>query len=171
VSPTGFGGRDGNQDLPVVARRQCRGHLRIGNPQHGHAPTIRATGSVWPAVKSARLDDRRCPHHTVGVRGRLIALMIALAGFALAGIRSDDPASTAQRPSAAAEQVVDRPAPEPHAPVNVTAAVNPAATVQTVLVAESPRQRRPALGSLTVSPRLRVVAHSPDRPRVFPLLI
>jgi hypothetical protein len=119
-----------------------------------------------------RLDGRLFPQQNVGVRGRLIAIMIALAVLAFAEIRNDDQAPTAQRHSdAASGQVGDQPAPEPDLPAIITAAVNTSATVQTVLVVESSRQLRPALSVFTVSPRLPVIAHSTDKPHSFPLLI
>lgn len=118
------------------------------------------------------LDARLTPHQNVGVRGRLIAIMIALAILAFAKIGNDDQTPTAQRHSnAASVQVGDQPAPEPDVPAIITAAVNTSATVQTVLVVESSRQLRPALSVFTVSPRLPVIAQSTDKPRFFPLLI
>jgi hypothetical protein len=118
------------------------------------------------------LDARLSPHQNVGVRGRLIAIVIALAVLAFAEIRYDDQATTAQRQSnAASGQLADPPAPEPDVPAIVIAAVSTSATVQTVLVIESRRQLSPALSVFTVSPPLPVVAHSTEKPRFFPLLI
>ena len=112
------------------------------------------------------------PHQNVGVRGRLIAIVIALAVLAFAEIRYDDQAGTAQRQSSAASgQLANPPAPEPDVPAIVAAAVSTSATVQTVLVIEPRRQLSPALSVFTVSPHLPVVAHSTDKPRFFPLLI
>ena len=116
------------------------------------------------------LDGRLSPHQNVGVRRRLIAIMIALAILAFAEIGNDDQAPTTQRHSAAASgQFGDQPAPEPDVPAILTAAVNTSATIQTVLVVESSRQLRAALGVFTVRPRPPVVAHSTDKPRFFPL--
>ncbi len=106
-----------------------------------------------------------------GVRGRLIAIVIALAVLAFAEIRYDDQAPTAQRQSTAASGLADPPAPEPDLPAIITAAVSTSATFQTVLVVESRRQLSPALSVFTVSPHLPVVAHSTGKPRFFPLLI
>jgi hypothetical protein len=118
------------------------------------------------------LDGRVPPHQNVAVRGRLIAIMIALAVLAFAEIRNDDQAPTAQRHSdAASGQVGDQPAPEPDVPAIITTAVNTSATVQTVLVVESTRQLRPALSVFTVGPHLPVGARSTGKPRFFPLLI
>ena len=118
------------------------------------------------------LDARLSPHQNVGVRGRLVAIMIALAVLAFAEIRHDDPARMAERQSDAAfGQLADPPAPERDVPAIITAAVGTSATVQTVLVVESRRHLRPALSVFTLSPRLPVVAHSTDKPRFFPLLI
>jgi hypothetical protein len=118
------------------------------------------------------LDARLSPHQNVGVSGRLIAIVIALAVLALAEIHQADQAPRAQRQSnAAAGQLADPPGPEPDVPAIVTAAVNTSATVQTVLVVESTRQLHPVLSVFTVSPRLPVVAHSTGKPRFFPLLI
>ena len=106
------------------------------------------------------------------MRGRLIAIVIALAVLAFAEIRYVDQAPTAQRQSnAASGQLADPPAPEPDLPTIVTAAVSTSATFQTVLVIESRRQLRPALSVFTVSPHPPVVAHSAGKPRFFPLLI
>ena len=118
------------------------------------------------------LDARLSPHHNVGVRGRLIAIVIVLAVLAFAEIRSDDQAPTAQRQSnAASGQLADPPAPEPDLPAIITAAVSTSATFQTVLVVESRRQLSPALSVFTLSPHLPVIAHSAGKPRFFPLLI
>jgi hypothetical protein len=118
------------------------------------------------------LDARLSPHQNVGVRGRLIAIVIALAVLAVAEIRYDDQAPTAQRQSnAASGQLADPPAPEPDVPAIITAAVSTSATVQTVLVAASRRQLSPALGVFTLSRHLPVVAHNTRKPRLFPLLI
>ena len=107
-----------------------------------------------------------------GVRGRLIAIVIALAVLAFAEIRYDDQASTAQRQSnAASGQLADPPAPEPDLPAIITAAVSTSATVRMVLVVESRHQLSPALSVFTVSRHLPVVAHSTGQPRFFPLLI
>ena len=106
------------------------------------------------------------------MRGRLIAIAIALAALAFAEVRYDDQAPTAQRQSSAASgQVADPPAPEPGVPAIITAAVSTSATVQTVLVVESRRPLSPALSVFTVSRHLPVVAHSAGKPRFFPLLI
>ncbi len=116
------------------------------------------------------LDARLSRHQNVGVRGRLVAFMIASAILAFAEIRHDDPARTAESQSNAAfGQLAGPPAPEPDVPAIITAAVGTSATVQTVLVVES-RHLRPALSVFTLSPRLPV-AHSTDKPRFFPLLI
>ena len=117
------------------------------------------------------LDGRLSPHKNVGVRGRLIALVIALAVLAFAEIRYDDQAPTTQRQSNASGQLASPPAPEPDVPAIVTAAVSTSATVQTVLVIESRCPLSPALSVFTVSPHLPFVAHSSDKPRFFPLLI
>jgi hypothetical protein len=91
------------------------------------------------------LDARLLPHQNVGVRGRLIAITIALAVLAFAEIRYDDQASTAQRRSnAASGQLADPPAPEPAPPAIITAAVSTSATVRTAFVVESRHQLSPA---------------------------
>jgi len=118
------------------------------------------------------LDGRVSPHQNVGVRGRLIAIVIALAVLAFAETRSDDQAPTVQGQSnAASGQLADPPTPEPNVPAIVTAAVSTSATVQTILVIESRRELSPALSVFTVSPRLPLVAHSTGKSRFFPLLI
>jgi hypothetical protein len=124
------------------------------------------------ALRIGFLDDRLFPHQNVRVRGRLVAIMIALAVLALAGIRNDDQAPTAQRHSAVASgQIGNQPAPEPDGPAIIPAAVNTSATIQTVLVVGSHHQLRPASSVFTVRLRLPVVAPSADKPRFFPLLI
>jgi hypothetical protein len=118
------------------------------------------------------LDALLFPHQNVGVRGRLIAIVIALAVLAFAESRYDDQASTAQRQSnAASGQLADPPAPEPDVPAIITAAVSTSATVRTVFVVESRHQLSPALSACTASRPLPVVAHSTGQPRSFPLLI
>lgn len=118
------------------------------------------------------LDARLFPHQNVGVRGRLIAIVIALAVLAFAEIRYDHLASTAQRQNNTAScQLADPPAPEPDLPAIITAAVGPSATVRTVFVVESRHQLAPALGAFTVSRPLPVVAHRTLQRRSFPLLI
>jgi len=118
------------------------------------------------------LDARLSPHQNVGVRGRLIAIVITLAVLAFAEIRYDAQAPTPQRQSnAASGQLADPPAPEPDVPAIITAAVSTSATVQTVLVVGSRRQLSPTLSVFTVSRHLPVVAHSTGKPRFFPLLI
>jgi hypothetical protein len=112
------------------------------------------------------------PHKNVGVRGRLVAIVIALAVLAFAEIRSDDQASTAQRQgSAASGQLADPPTPEPDAPAFITAAVSTSVTVRTALVVESRHQLSPGVGAFTVSRPLPVVPHRTGQPRSFPLLI
>ncbi len=107
-----------------------------------------------------------------GVRGRLIAIVIALAVLAFAETHYDDQGPTAQRQSnAASGQLADPSAPEPDLPAIITAAVSTSATFQTVVVIESRRQLSPALSVFTVSPQPPVIAHSAGRPRIFPLLI
>lgn len=118
------------------------------------------------------LDARPSPHQNVGVRTRLIAIVIVLAVFAAAEIRHDDQPSTLQlQRNAASGQLADPPAPEPDVPPIIAAAVSTSATVQTVLVVESRRQLRPAYSLFTVSRHLLVVAHSTGKPRFLPLLI
>ena len=117
------------------------------------------------------LDARLSPHQNLGVRGRLIAIVIALAVLAFAEIRYDAQAPTQRQSNHASGQLAGPPAPEPDLPAIVTAAVSTSATVQTVLVIESRRQLSPALSVFTVSPHLPVVAHSTGKPRFFPLLI
>lgn len=107
-----------------------------------------------------------------GVRGRLIAIVIALAVLAFAETRYDDQGPTAQRQSnAASGQLADPPVPGPDLPAIITAAVSTSATFQTVVVIESRRQLSPALSVFTVSPHPPLIAHSAREPRFFPLLI
>lgn len=118
------------------------------------------------------LDASLSPHQNVGVRGRLIAIVIALAVLGFAEIRFDDQAPTTQgQTNAATGQLADTPAPESDVPAIMTAAVSTSATVQTLLIVESSRQLNSALSVFTVSPRLPIVAHSTGKPRFFPLLI
>ena len=125
-----------------------------------------------PSVAVWSLDACLSPYQNVGVRGRLIAIVIVLAVLAFAEIRYDAQAPTAQRQSnAASGQLADPPVPEPDPPATITAAVSTSAAVQTVLVIESRRQLSPALSVFTVSRHLQVVAHGTAKPRSFPLLI
>ena len=118
------------------------------------------------------VDDRTSPHQNVVVRGRLVAIMIALAVLALAEIRHDRQAPAApDQGSAAATRLMDLPGPAPEAPAIITAAVNASATVQTILFVESRRELNPALTVSTASPHLTVVTFSAGKPRSFPLLI
>ena len=118
------------------------------------------------------LDARLSPHQNVGVRRRLIAIVIVFAVFAVAEIRHDDQAPTLQRQrNAAPGQLADPPAPEPDVPPIITAAVSTSATVQTVLVVESRRQLSPAYSVFTATRHLPVVTHSTGKPRFLPLLI
>ena len=117
------------------------------------------------------LDVRLCPHQNVGVRGRLIAIVIALAVLAFADICYEQASTSQPQSNAASGQLADPPAPEPALPANITAAVGTSATVRTVFVVESKHQLSPALSALTVGRPLPVVAHSTGRPRSFPLLI
>lgn len=106
------------------------------------------------------------------MRGRLVAIVIALAVLAFVASRHDGQAPAAQgRSNPAAGQLADPPAPEPDLPAIITAAASISVTVQTVLVIESRRQLSPALSVFRVSPHLSVVAHSTGKPRFFPLLI
>ena len=124
------------------------------------------------AACSACLDARLSPRQNVGVRGCLIAIVIALSVLAFAEIRYDDRAPTAQRKSnVASGQLAGPPAPEHDVPAIISAAASTSATVQTVLVVESRRQLSPALSVFTVSRHLPVVAHSTGKPRFVPLLI
>jgi hypothetical protein len=120
------------------------------------------------------LDACLPPYQNVRVRGRLIAIMIPLAILAFAEIGNDDQAqaATAMRHSVAESgQAGEQPAPKPDVPAILTAAVNTSATIQTMGIVGSSRQLRPAIGTFTVRPRPPLVAHSTDKPRIFPLLI
>ena len=131
-----------------------------------------AIGGRLPGWSVCFLDARLCPHQNVGVRGRLVAIVIALAVLAFAEIRDDDRASTAQRQSdAASGQLAHPPAPVPDPPAIITAAVSTSVTVRTVFVVESRHQLGPALGACTLARLLPVVAHDTGKPRSFPLLI
>jgi hypothetical protein len=135
--------------------------------------SCRASSTTGQTRKQSKdLDARVPPHQNVSVRGRLIAIVIVLAVLAFAETRSDDQIPTAQPQSnAASSQLGDPPAPAPDVPPIITAAMSTSATIQTVLVAESRRQARPALSVSTVSLRLPVVVHSIDKARSIPLLI
>ena len=111
-------------------------------------------------------------NENVGVRRRLVGIVILLAVLAFAKIRYDDQAPTAQRQSHAASAPLAGPAaPEPDVPAIITAAVSTSATLQTILVGESSRQLSPTPRVFTLRRPLPVLAHSPGKPRVFPLLI
>ena len=112
------------------------------------------------------------PHQNAGVRGRLIALVLALAVLAFAEFRNDNQAPTAQRQSIAASgQLADPPAPEPELPAIVSAAVSTSATVQSVPLVESKRQLGLPFSVFAVSHPSPVVACRTAKPRFFPLLI
>jgi hypothetical protein len=111
------------------------------------------------------------PHQNVDVRGRLIAIVIALAVLAFAGICYEQASTSQLQSNAASGQFADPPRPEPTPPAIIAAAVSTSATVRTVFVVESRHQPTPARSTLTVGRRLTVVAHSTARPRSFPLLI
>ena len=117
------------------------------------------------------LDARVFPHQNVDVRGRLIAIVIALAVLAFADICYEQASTSQPQSNAASGQLADPPAPEPAPPAIITAAVSTSAPVRTVFVVESRHQLSPALSALTVGRPLPVVAHSTGRPRSFPLLI
>jgi hypothetical protein len=107
------------------------------------------------------------------VRGRLIALVIALAVLAFAEFRDDHQAPTAQRQSIAASgQLADPPAPEPDPPAIINAAVSSSTTVQTVPpLVESRRHLGLPLSVFAVSHPPPVDTCRTAKPRSFPLLI
>jgi hypothetical protein len=117
-----------------------------------------------------RLDARVFPHQTVDVRGRLIAIVIALAVLAFADICYEQAATSQPQSNAASGQLEVPPAPEP-APPAIIAAASTSTTVRTVFVVASRHQLDPALRALTVGRPLPVVTPSTGRPRSFPLLI
>jgi hypothetical protein len=121
---------------------------------------------------SCLIDARLFPHQNAGVRGRLVAIVIALAVLAFAEFRDDNQASTAQRQSIAASgQLADAPAPEPDRPPVITAAVRTSVSVQTVPFVESRRQLCLPLSVFAASHHPPVVACRTAKPRSFPLLI
>ena len=107
------------------------------------------------------------------MRGRLIAIVIALAVLAFAEFRDDNQAPTAQRQSIAASgQLADPPAPDPDPPAIINAAVSSSTTVQTVPpLVESRHQLGLPLSVFAVSHLPPVVACRTAKPRSFPLLI
>ena len=112
------------------------------------------------------------PHQNVVVKGRLIAIAIALAVLAFAEIRPEAEAPAFERQSdAASVQLADPPAAEPDVPAVIAATASTSATIQTVLAVESRRRPSPTLSAVTVSHHLPGAAHSPGKPRIFPLLI
>jgi hypothetical protein len=121
---------------------------------------------------SCLIDARLFPHQNAGVRGRLIALVIAMAVLAFAEFRDDNQAPTAQRQSIAASgQLADPPAPEPDPPAIISAAVSSSTTVQTVPLVEARRQLGQPLSVFAVRYHPPVVACRTAKPRSFPLLI
>jgi hypothetical protein len=106
------------------------------------------------------------------VRGRLIAVVIAVVFVALAGIRAGADTSTAERQGdAAACQLESTPLPEPADHPIITAAANASATAQTVPIGEAKRELAPTFRSVPASDHRRAVVHSAGKPRVVPLLI
>lgn len=104
--------------------------------------------------------------------GRLIAIAIAVAVWAVAGIRDDAQARPELRQShVASGQLMEPPGPESGVPANLTAGVSTSATVPTVLVVESRHLVNPVRGVPTVPRHRSVVAQSAGKPRFFPLLI
>lgn len=104
------------------------------------------------------------------MRGRLLAIAIALAVLAIAGIRHDERQPPPQR-GVASSHVGSLPAPAPDEPATITARANTPVTVQTVLHLASSRPLRPAFTVSSVSHRLPVAVRATGKPRVFPLLI
>jgi hypothetical protein len=80
------------------------------------------------------LDVRLLPPQNVDVRGRLIAIVIALAVLAFADICYEQASASQPRSHGASGQLTDPPAPEPDVPAIVTAAVSTSATARTVFV-------------------------------------
>ena len=132
---------------------------------------LRAWIAVWRWA-SASLTSACVGNENVGVRGRVIVIVMALAVLAFAEIRYDAQVPTGQQQSNAASGQLANPAgPKPDGSAIITAAVSTSATVQRVLVVESRRQLSPALSVFIASRHLPVVAHSTGKPRFFPLLI
>lgn len=156
-----------NHPKPPPIRRVCF--------QHWCSPSVRLdTGRRTPAMFqiSSSLTPLVCPHQNDGVRGRVIAIVLALVVLAFAETRHDDRASEARHQgNATSGQLAAPPAPQPDLPAIITAAVKTSTTVRTALVVESRHQLNPALSVSSVSRHLPVVAYSTGKPRAFPLLI
>jgi hypothetical protein len=106
------------------------------------------------------------------VRGRLVAIAIALAVLACVAIGHDRQTPTApERSSAASGQLAGPPAPASDAPAILTAAGNTSATLPSALVIDFRAHPGPVPGVSTLTRHASVTARTTGKPLVFPLLI